>query len=921
MTLTAERPHRQYGSAIFVKSDTKILSTSISEINDVEILTIELTNCTVTSVYKPPMAEFIKENICLPKTNKVNFIVGDFNSRSELWGYPNEDKNGETLIQWADANDLALLHDSKLPASFNSARWKRGSNPDLIFLSERITHQCLKSVCSPIPNTQHRPIMCQVTAIGRPQVTPFRRRYNFKKANWSLFTKLLDAELARLPPFPHAYEDFAKAVQKCSRQTTPRGCRSNYVQGLSRESKAQLQEYHALFESNPLGERTIEAGKQLLNSLAIAKREKWIKLMEELDMSKSSHKAWRLLRRLNSDQTQNRAHVNVTANEIATHLMKNGKPSTTPPKHQTTKREAVFKDAKPTELCKSFTMEELNTVLKKCKLRKAAGLDDILTEQIKHFGPTAKKWLLNMFNSCMQQCKIPKIWRKAKVIAVPKPGKDLQDPKNYRPISLLCHTYKMFERLIQNRVTPRIEPKIIQQQVGFRPKRNCTAQVLNLTQHIENGFQEGLITGAVFIDLTAAYDTINVRLLVGKLYDVIEDAQMTNMIANLLRNRRFQVEFQGKRSRWRNQNNGLPQGSVLAPLLFNIYTNDQPLPLGTNSYIYADDRAVTSQGKTFEEVEKKLNGALKELTPYYKKNQLRPNPMKTQVCVFHLRNKQANRKLQIQWENTALEHCPNPKYLGVTLDRSLTYKKHCMDTKLKVSGRNNIIRKLTNSNWGAQPRVLRTSALALCHSAGEYACPVWYKSTHAKQVDVALNETSRIITGCMKPTCLDKIHHLAGIAPADVRREAAAFKERLKAEELEEHTLYGKHPARQRLKSRKSFLKSTENFSAPNSRIDLWRKVRAEPWMEPLEDLAPGWNEDWTTWKSLNRLRCGTARSRVTLSKWGYSVESTLCDCGAQQTTTHMYDCPLCPARCTLDDLMKAKPCAIEVARYWAKNI
>ncbi|XP_030765762.1 uncharacterized protein LOC115889826 [Sitophilus oryzae] len=170
-----------------------------------------------------------------------------------------------------------------------------------------------------------------------------------------------------------------------------------------------------------------------------------------------------------------------------------------------------------------------------------------------------------------------------------------------------------------------------------------------------------------------------------------------------------------------------------------------------------------------------------------------------------------------------------------------------------------------------------------------YACPVWYRSAHAKQVDVALNETSRIITGCLKPTPLDKIHHLAGIAPPAIRREAAALKERSKAAATERHLLYGIQPAHQRLKSRQSFLRSTEDYEEPRTNVDLWEKTSNQHWMEPKEQLAPGSDENWETWRALNRLRTGTARSRDTLAKWGYHVDSNLCECGALQTTQHMY--------------------------------
>lgn len=91
----------------------------------------------------------------------------------------------------------------------------------------------------------------------------------------------------------------------------------------------------------------------------------------------------------------------------------------------------------------------------------------------------------------------------------------------------------------------------------------------------------------------------------------------------------FFVEFQGVKSRWRTQKNGLPKGNVLAPTLFNIYTNDQNLLQGTESFIYAHDRAITFSSKHFEDVEENLTKALRELTAYYRNNQLKPNPSET----------------------------------------------------------------------------------------------------------------------------------------------------------------------------------------------------------------------------------------------------------------------------------------------------
>ena len=159
--------------------------------------------------------------------------------------------------------------------------------------------------------------------------------------------------------------------------------------------------------------------------------------------------------------------------------------------------------------------------------------------------------------------------------------------------------YKLFERLILNRIAPSVDRHLIKEQAGFRPRKPCCSQLLNLTQLIKDGYQRGIITGA-------AYDTVNHRLLIRKLYDFTEDSPQCKVIENMLSSRRLYVELNNDRSRWRNQNNG--------KILFNIYTNDQPLHDGSRNFVYADDLCVTAQYPTFTEVEHTIEEALHDLT-------------------------------------------------------------------------------------------------------------------------------------------------------------------------------------------------------------------------------------------------------------------------------------------------------------------
>ena len=532
-------------------------------------------------------------------------------------------------------------------------------------------------------------------------------------------------------------------------------------------------------------------------------------------------------------------------------------------------------------------------------------------EQLKHLGPKAHKWLLTMLNICFMENKIPTIWKQSKNITILKPGKDSSIP-NYLPISLLCHTYKLYERMILNRIAPAIEQHLIKEQAGFRSGISCTSQLLNLTQHIEDGYKEGIITGTAFVDLSDTYDMVNHRLLTQKLYNTTLDSQLCRVIQNLLSDRRFYVEPNNERSRWRIQKNGLPQGSVLSPTLFNIYTNDQPILDGTRSFIYADDLCVTAQYPTFKEVEQQIEEALGELTHYYRSNSLRANPDKTQVTAFHLRNREAKRSLQVSWNGVDLENTDTPKYLGVTLDRTLSYKTHIHNTKMKVATRNNILMKLANSRWGTNARTIRTTALALCYSTAEYAAPVWERSAYAHLLNPELNQACRAITGCLRPTNVENLYLLAGIATPEIGRSVCARVERTKQVGRDTHSLFGHTPARSRLKSSRSFLTSVQpvHFPAKVVRVNEWKRRLEEKAHAGLvnlyEDLATGHHSPWLNWRCLNRLRTGYTCSKEQMMKWGYFNGDTTCECGlATENTSHMLQCTLLAHPCTLDDLLE----------------
>ena len=668
----------------------------------VEVLHVETDLMNITSVYKPPPIPFKWPARC-PLSDKIHLVIGDFNSHNTIWGYEANNKDGEAVEEWALAHNLALIHSAKDPHSFHSARWKKGYNPDLVFVTDRHRQSFKKVVLDPIPKSQHRPILVELVPVVRPVETKPQVRFNYRKADWEKFTSSLDSRVGDIEPIPQNYETFQRLIWKIAKECIPRGCRKEFIPGLDDNSKTLYEQYVEAYEQDPLADNTIHLGEELLSSLNEVRKERWRELVSSVDMTHNSKQAWKTVRKLNTESQPQACIPGVTPNQVATQLVKNGKPQNRERGYKRRMKEEIERISNECDdIFLPFTPSELAEALIHVKVGKASGLDGISAEMLKHFGDRALSWLLALFNTCATTSSIPKIWRRAKVAALLKPGKDPKLAKSYRPISLLCILFKVYERLLLTRISPTVEDQLSTDQSGFRVGRSCCGQVLNLTQYIEDGFERGQITGTVFVDLTAAYDTVNHRALLMKVARMIKNTAIVSIIRSLLTNRRFYVEMNGKKSRWRDQKNGLPQGSVLAPVLFNIYTNDQPSFRDIRRFIYADDLCLATQSKSFNEIEKRLTQALAHMSEYYRSWFLNANPGKTQVCAFHLSNKDAKRALTVVWEGKILEVTTNPVYLGVTLDRTLSFSGHVQKLRQKISSRNNLLSKLSNSTWGAE---------------------------------------------------------------------------------------------------------------------------------------------------------------------------------------------------------------------------
>ena len=219
---------------------------------------------------------------------------------------------------------------------------------------------------------------------------------------------------------------------------------------------------------------------------------------------------------------------------------------------------------------------------------------------------------------------------------------------------------------------------------------------------------------------------------------------------------------------------------------------------------------------------------------------------------------------------------------------------HFYKTNAKVNTRNNLLWKLTNSRWGAHPATVRTTASIGTLLFDSLICLLFVGPGPdiTGHVDITLNDTCRIITGCLKATPIHCLYSLVGIAPPHIRRKVASNADRCLQEDDPRHPLHGQRPAKRRLPSRNSFLDSTEALTTSKQDacttlwVEEWNALgdRSTEWRDrgiiPNEHLlASGTDEPWSTWRSLNRLRVQKGRCRAMMKMWKLS-HTDVSDCG-----------------------------------------
>ena len=350
--------------------------------------------------------------------------------------------------------------------------------------------------------------------------------------------------------------------------------------------------------------------------------------------------------------------------------------------------------------------DHIKTVISKLNPQKSAGADNISLILLKLSSEALSKPLTAIINQSLKNGIFPNKLKIAKVKPIFKKD-DQHDFNNYRPISLLPSISKVFERVVHTQLFQYFTDNALfyNHQYGFRKNHSTETAVLELIDRLKANLDENKIPVAVFLDLSKAFDTIDHNILLKKLehYGILHTE--LQWFSSYLSNRIQYVEIENTKSPLQKISTGVPQGSILGPLLFLIYINDLHTASNFISIMYADDTNLlsticnftgdTSSHSSFSD---NVNKELTKVSDWLAVNKLSLNVDKTKFMIFHTKQKQLSHEQipNIKINNQQVERVKNFKFLGVLIDHNLTWNNHVTLISNKLSRTCGILAKLKN---------------------------------------------------------------------------------------------------------------------------------------------------------------------------------------------------------------------------------
>ena len=381
--------------------------------------------------------------------------------------------------------------------------------------------------------------------------------------------------------------------------------------------------------------------------------------------------------------------------------------------------------------------EEIERIINKTTAKSAAGIDGINGKVLRLVGHLISTVLSYLINESFSEGIYPDVLKTSKCIPVYKNKGTKQDVANYRLIHLQSQLAKIFELAYCNRLTNFVETANLLNAVqnGFRKNKSTTTAIHELVEMVYEALNNKTHTVALFYDLSRAFDTVDHKLLLNKLYGVGIRGVAHNWATSYLSSRSQNVVVEGIKSVSANIELGVPQGSILGPLFFIIFINDLTdyCIASDKTILYADDTNFLMRHNNIETLAQNCNTASKQLDDWCNNNGLVLNINKTFHMKFYTKNITPDYNMLIKLCSKSISSADNIKFLGLTIDHKLTWEIHINNVCSKLSNICYIIRTLRET---VSITILKTLYYGLVQSTLQYSLIFWGSSAYLERAFV-----------------------------------------------------------------------------------------------------------------------------------------------------------------------------------------
>jgi ribonuclease HI len=729
-----------------------------------------------------------------------SLLCGDFNAFHPAWGSPVASCRGNLIYDNICSLGLCFLNDGSpthlgRPGSSDSAIDLSFCSPDIIWKLSWFT------LNDPY-GSDHIPILISVihqfdSNVPRPSnshFSPVVNNYvplNYNKADWTSFSLLIHNNFSSLPIDTSSidpYVTFTNTINNAAKSSIPAHCTktNNYPSSppwWNSSCTDAVKNRSLLFKTFRRSGSTADfikyrnACASTTRLLKNAKRNAWKTFCSNLKPTTSIHSLWHTARRYKKCVFPTYRPINDDwFNDFCSKVA----PCYVP----------AISEACPTLYPQTHLSHVLNNPFTKLELNyaissrrsSASGLDNISPLMLKHLPSNALDFLLNILNNILTTQQVPSSWKSYKVIPIPKPN----SKSSFRPIALSSALCKTFEHILKSRLDWWLEHNSIlpSNLFAFRKGTGTMECLSTFIGEIYHSFNDKKFLVATFVDIRGAFDSVNIPTLITQLLSLHIPSNFCNIIVSLFSNRNLSFTSPFGSFNTRSTFSGLPQGSCLSPILFNIYMSAIANHLSKNGHkclIYADDIVVFSSNKFLSNAIESLNLALSDLNFILNSLSFLVAYEKCKSVIF-TRRRYINHQ-NVYLDDTIIPFVPNITYLGITLDSKLRWLPHITSLTSFCSIWANFLRSITGTWWGSHPSSLLLIYKSIIRSKIDYGCFLFGSASFSnwRKLNILQSNCLRSIMGYVKSTPLPAIEVETICPPFNIRCRWLAGKFLLKS--------------------------------------------------------------------------------------------------------------------------------------------